>query len=109
MRFDPCHETCGAKDGKMQAGDKDMARAVRKELSRHALDIAEVQVSCMNGLVHLNGRVKPLPGRVGDFDGEMASVSKSLRANSHIRDVIFEWQTPYESTGDKLKKDAAKK
>lgn len=93
----------------MQAGDKDMARAVRKELSRHALDIAEVQVSCINGLVHLNGKIKPLPGRAGDFDSEMSSVAKSLRANSHIRDVIFEWQTPYESTTDKMKKDAARK
>ncbi|MBC8135137.1 MAG: hypothetical protein H8F28_04515 [Fibrella sp.] len=93
----------------MQAGDKDMARAVRKELSRHALDIAEVQVSCMNGLVHLNGRVKPLPGRVGDFDAEMSSIHKSLRANQHIRDVIFEWQTPYESSADKMKKEGAKK
>ncbi len=93
----------------MQSGDKDLARAVRKELSRRALDIAEVQVSCMNGLVHLNGRVKPLPGRLGDFDAEMDSVQKSLRTNSHIRDVIFEWETPYESSTDKAKKAAAKK
>ncbi|MBC7808989.1 MAG: hypothetical protein H7145_22880 [Akkermansiaceae bacterium] len=93
----------------MQSGDKDLARTVRKELSRRALDITEVQVSCVNGLVHLNGRVKPLPGRVGDFDAEMDSIQKSLRTNSHIREVIFEWQTPYQSTGDKMKKDAARK
>lgn len=93
----------------MQAGDKDMARVVRKELSRHALDIAEVQVSCVNGLVHLNGRVKPLPGRAGDFDGEISSVHKSLRSNQHIRDVIFEWQTPYESSSDKIKKQEARR
>jgi hypothetical protein len=93
----------------MQSGDKDMARVVRKELSRHAIDIAEVQVSCMNGLVHLNGRVKPLPGRAGDFEAEMSSVQKSLRSNQHIRDVVFEWQTPYQSAGDKIKKQDARR
>lgn len=81
-----------------------MARIVRKALSRHAVDIAEVQVSCTNGLVHLNGRVKPLAGRVGDFDAEMVAIQKTLRANQNIRDVIFEWQTPYESSASKIKK-----
>ena len=91
----------------MESGDKDMARNVRKELARHTLDIAEVQVSCIGGRVTLTGRIKPLGGRSGDFDASLASAEKALRANRLIREVVFDWTSPLESAKDKSAKEAA--
>ncbi|MBC8135136.1 MAG: hypothetical protein H8F28_04510 [Fibrella sp.] len=90
----------------MQAADKDTVRMVKKELVRHALDTNEAQVSVMRGLVHLYGRVRPLPGREGDFDAEINSLYKALKSRPDVSEVIFEWDTPYKSTNEK-KKSAA--
>lgn len=87
----------------MQAADKDTVRLVRKELVRHALDTNETQVSVMRGLVHLYGRVRPLPGHESDFDAEVNALYKALKSRSEVSDVVFEWETPYKSAAEKKK------
>ncbi|MBC8140865.1 MAG: hypothetical protein H7Y38_05430 [Armatimonadetes bacterium] len=81
----------------MQSADKDTVRLVKKELVRHALDTNETQVAVIRGLVHLYGKVRPLPGREHDFDAEVNLLYKALKTRPGVSDVVFEWQTPYQS------------
>ena len=80
----------------MQVADVEMVRSVRREMARHQLDVSEATVSAMHGIVHLNGRVRPLKGHEHEFEQEIHSLMKSLRQRSGgvIRDVIMEWQKP---------------
>lgn len=85
----------------MQSADKDTVRLVKKELVRHALDTNETQVAVIHGLVHLCGKVRPLPGREGGFDVEVNLLCKALKTRPGVSDAVFEWQIPYQ--GDKKK------
>lgn len=80
----------------MQVADVEMVRSVRREMARHQLDVSEATVSAMHGIVHLNGRVRPLKGHEDEFEQEIHSLLKALRQRSGggIRDVVMEWQLP---------------
>lgn len=88
----------------MQVADVETVRAVRRELSRHAIDVSEAVVSAMHGVVHLTGRVKPLRGHEAEFEEEVNNLPKILRQRAGIRDVIMEWsyEGVYTRLGDKL-------
>lgn len=79
----------------MQVADVEMVRSVRREMARHNLDVSEATVSAMHGIVHLNGRVKPIRGHEAEFEQEIHALAKALRQRGGgIRDVVMEWQTP---------------
>ena len=78
----------------MQVADVEMVRAVRREIARHCLDVSETTVSAIHGVVHLNGRIRPLKGHENDFEQEIHAMMKGVRMRSDIRDVILECTGP---------------
>lgn len=87
----------------MQVADIETVRMVRREMARHCLDVSEAHVSAMKGVVHLNGRVKPLKGHEDDFEHELHALFKGLRQRAEIRDVIMEWTAEGYNLGDMSK------
>ena len=75
----------------MQVADRETVRAVRHELSRHVLDTSEATVHATHGIVHLNGRVRPVRGHENEFNEELNKLQRILRQRSGIREVIMEW------------------
>lgn len=75
----------------MQVADVEMVRAVRREMSRHQIDSGETQVYVSHGIVHLNGRVKPIRGHENEFDEEIHTLHRVLKQRPGIREVLFEW------------------
>ncbi|MEI6431924.1 MAG: hypothetical protein WCP07_07060 [bacterium] len=66
-------------------------RAVRKEMTRCAIDCGEVIIDVTHGQVHLFGKVRAMRGREGTFEADLAMMLKNLRKRPGIRDVITEW------------------
>ena len=77
----------------MPVEDVEMVRYVRRELARRRLDTGETQVCAMRGIIHLNGRVRPIRGHEGDFEEEIHTLYKVLKQRSGVRDVVMEWNT----------------
>ncbi len=77
-----------------QVTDAELVRMVRRELSRFCIDISETIVASTHGVVHLNGRVRPIRGHENEFSEEIVKVQRVLRQRPGIRDVILEWQLP---------------
>jgi hypothetical protein len=77
----------------MQLADVETVRAVRRELSRHLIDVSEATVTAAHGVVHLYGRVRPIRGHEEEFEQELHNLPKILRQRTGVRDVIIEWMT----------------
>jgi hypothetical protein len=77
-----------------QMTDPELVRTIRRELSRFSLDISETIVAATHGIVHLNGRVRPIRGHEHDFTEEITKVHRVLRQRPGVRDVVLEWQLP---------------
>ena len=77
-----------------QMTDPELVRTIRRELSRFSLDISETIVASTHGIVHLNGRVRPIRGHEHDLTEEITKVHRVLRQRPGVRDVILEWQLP---------------
>jgi hypothetical protein len=75
----------------MQVADVETVRAVRHELSRHMLDISEASVHAGHGIVHLNGRVRPMRGHEAEFSEEIHKLERILRQKTGVREVILDW------------------
>jgi hypothetical protein len=84
----------------MQVADLEMVRAVRREMARHNIDTSEASVSAMHGVVHLNGRVRPIRGHEAEFMEELHTLHRCLRQRPGIRDVIMEWTADGYNLGD---------
>ncbi len=89
----------------MQVADVEMVRAIRRELARYPIDTSETIVSCNHGVIHLNGRVRPVRGHEDEFNTEVHTIQKVLRQRQGIREVIVEWTLPDGTTpGAEVKK-----
>lgn len=77
----------------MPLEDIEMVRSVRREMARHCLDTGEVQVCAMRGVIHLNGRVRPLRGHEDEFEQEINTLYRVLKQRPGVRDVVMEWNT----------------
>ena len=77
-----------------QMTDPELVRTIRRELARFSLDISETIVASTHGIVHLNGRVRPIRGHENDFNEELTKVQRVQRQRPGVRDVIMEWQLP---------------
>lgn len=77
-----------------QMTDAELVRTIRRELSRFSIDISETIVASTHGIVHLNGRVRPIRGHENDFNEEVTKVQRVLRQRPGVRDLILEWQLP---------------
>ena len=78
----------------MQVADGELARAVRREMARHCLDVSEVIVSAMHGVVHLSGRVRPMKGHEDEFEQELHTLVRALHQRREISHVVMEWRLP---------------
>ena len=87
----------------MQVADVETVRMVRREMARHCIDVSETHVSSMKGVVHLNGRVKPMKGHEDEFLQEIQALFKGLRQRAEIRDVVMEWTADGYNLGDMSK------
>lgn len=76
---------------KAKAENQDMCRAVRREMGRHSVDCAEVQVSATHGVIRLNGRVRAMRGHEANFETAVNGLLKALRQRPGIREVYPEW------------------
>ena len=77
-----------------QMTDPELVRTIRRELARFSIDISETIVASTHGVVHLNGRVRPIRGHENDFNEEVTKVQRVLRQRPGVRDVLMEWQLP---------------
>lgn len=77
-----------------QMTDAEVVRLVRRELARFSIDTNETIVSSSHGIVHLNGRVRPIRGHEEVFSEELGKVHRVLRQRPGVRDVILEWMVP---------------
>ncbi len=68
-----------------------MSRDLRKEMSRHNVDVNEINIGVSHGNVTLHGRIRALKGHEVAFEGNLAAMLKSLRAHRGVRDVLPEW------------------
>lgn len=83
----------------MPVEDIEMVRSVRREMARRHLDTGETMVSAMRGIIHLNGRVRPLRGHEDEFEEEITALYKILKQRPGIRDVVMEWSTGNQRPG----------
>ena len=77
----------------MPVEDIEMVRSVRREMARRCLDTGEAQVSAIKGVIHLNGRVRPVKGHEGEFEEEIHTLYRVLKQRPGVRDVVMEWST----------------
>lgn len=76
----------------MSLADSAMTREVLRDISKRPLDISDLQVHVMHGVVYLRGSIDKLRGYYGDIDlhEEMNLISKILRQKQEVRDVVCE-------------------
>lgn len=76
----------------MSLVDSAMTREVLRDISKRPLDISELQVDVLHGVVHLRGRIDRIRGYISDIDlqQEVYIITKLLRQKSGVRDVICE-------------------
>lgn len=76
----------------MSVVDSAMTRDVLRDISKRPLDISDLHVSVMHGVVYLRGRLDRLRGYYGDIDlrEELHRVTRMLRQKPGIRDVVCE-------------------
>ena len=92
----------------MPVEDVETVRYVRRELARRQLDTGETQVCAMRGIIHLNGRVRPIRGHEGDFEAEIHTLYKVLKQRAGVRDVVMEWSTGNNRMSEQPKSRAAR-
>jgi hypothetical protein len=76
---------------KAKTENLELGRMVRRELGRHALDCADVQVTATHGVIYLHGRVRPMRGHEATFEQSVTNFLKAVRQRHGVRDVINEW------------------
>ena len=74
----------------MRPEDIEMTRAVRHELSRRHLDVSETHISANHGVIHLYGRIRPLPNHHDEYAEELHTLVRVLKQRPGIRDVMVE-------------------
>lgn len=76
----------------MSVVDSAMTRDVLRDISKRPLDISDLHVSVMHGVVYLRGRVDRIRGYYGDIDlqDELNRVTRLLRQKQGVRDVVCE-------------------
>ncbi len=66
-------------------------KGARAVLGRRGIDVAQADVRCMHGVLHIRGVVRAIPGNnILDIKAEMENVAKVLRTRVEIHDVILE-------------------
>ena len=76
----------------MSVVDSAMTRDVLRDISKRSLDISQMTVHVMHGVVHLGGHVERLRGYHDDVDlhEEMNIIVRLLKQKPGIRDVCCE-------------------
>ena len=88
--------------------DSAMTREVLRDISKRSVDISQLQVHVMHGVVHLTGRIDKLRGYYQDINlhEEFNIIVRLLKQKPGIRDVCCEVEIGGESllSEDKPKK-----
>jgi len=76
----------------MSVVDSAMTREVLRDISKRPLDISDLHVSVMHGVVYLRGKINKIRGYHCDIDlrDELRVISHILRQRSGVREVICE-------------------
>jgi len=76
----------------MSVVDSAMTREILRDISKRPLDISDLHVSVMHGVVYLRGRIEKIRGYHSDIDlkEELRVIGHILRQKSGIREVICE-------------------
>lgn len=76
----------------MSLVDSAMTREVLRDISKRPLDISDLHVSVMHGVVYLRGRIDKIRGYHSDIDlrDELRVIGHVLRQKSGVREVICE-------------------
>jgi len=69
-----------------------MTREIMRDISKHPVDISDLEVSVVHGIVYLQGTLARLKGYYEDLDlhEELNMIVKLLRQKRGIRDVCCE-------------------
>ena len=80
----------------MPVEDVETVRQVRREISRRSLDISNLDIRVMHGVVYLRGKVDWVRGvfHEVDLNQELGIVYRVLKAKPGVRDVVMEVQYP---------------
>ena len=76
----------------MSLVDAAMTREVMRDISKRPVDISQLEVNVVHGVVYLQGTISKLRGYHEDLDlhGELNMIVKLLRLKAGIRDVCCE-------------------
>lgn len=76
----------------MSVEDKVIAMNVRRTIVRTTLDISELQIGCIRGVVEMTGRVKPPPNRAGEINvrKEFRTLCDSARSTRGVKEINFD-------------------
>ncbi|MCX6344205.1 MAG: hypothetical protein NT018_03930 [Armatimonadetes bacterium] len=76
----------------MSLADSAMTREILRDISKRPLDISDLNVSVMHGVIYLRGKIDKIRGYYDDIDlhSEMNVLTKLLRQKQGIRDVVCE-------------------
>lgn len=88
----------------MSVVDSAMTREVLRDISKRPLDISNLNVHVMHGVVYLRGRIDRLRGYHADLDmdSEINLIIKLLRQKPGIRDVCCDFSKGPESVNDRF-------
>jgi len=72
--------------------DSAMSREVLREIGKRPVDVSNLDVHVMHGVVYLRGRIEKLRGYYEDLDlhEELTMILRVLKQKQGIRDVVCE-------------------
>lgn len=76
----------------MSLVDAEMTRDVLRDIGRHPIDVSNLDVLVMHGVVYLRGRIGSIRGFYDDLDlhKELDMIIKALRQKPGVRDITVE-------------------
>jgi hypothetical protein len=77
---------------KVTVVDSAMTRDVLRDISRRSVDISELEVHVMHGVVYLKGRISNMRGENEGLDlhKELEIIMRMLRIKSGVREIVNE-------------------
>jgi len=88
----------------MSVVDSAMTREVLRDITKRPVDVSNLDVHVMHGVVYLRGRIEKLRGYHEDLDldSEIHTILKLLRQKPGIRDICCEFAVGPVSIKDRI-------
>ena len=92
----------------MSVVDSAMTREVLRDITKRPLDVSNLDVHVMHGVVYLRGRIEKLRGYHEDLDldSEINMILRLLRQKPGIRDVCCEFDVGAASLKERISENS---